>query len=113
MATGLILVQVWISWVFFRATTFDQAITIVGRMFSFEGGLDSLRPLLGGTALINLIVIVGAMILRESYFYFGLHERTLMRDPWKRWLEHLALAAVIAACVHFRGPGGAFIYFQF
>jgi len=113
LASFVVLVEVWISWVFFRAGTLDQALTIVGRMFSFRAGPDSLMVLVGGANLVNLAILLGGMWLREATFFFGLHERQLMRDPWKTRLENLGLALVITACVFFRGPGGAFIYFQF
>jgi len=113
LATTLVMVQVWVSWVFFRAGTFDQAITILQRMFSFDGGLNTVAPIMGGINLINLTILVGAMVLRESYFYYGFNDRKLLPSPWKQRLENLFLALVIVACVFLRGPGGAFIYFQF
>ncbi len=113
VATTLVMVQVWVSWVFFRAGTFDQAVTILQRMFSFQGGLDTVSSIMGGLNLVNLVVLVGAMVLRESYFYYGLNDRVLLGSPWKQRLENLFLALVIVACVYLRGPGGAFIYFQF
>ena len=107
IATALVLVQVWVAWVFFRATSFDQALGIVVRMFSFEGGLDLGRQ--GPTAAVFLTLGV----LRECYC------RVMpgrLEDGPSRWppaLDILVLAAVIAAVLFLRGPGEAFIYFQF
>ncbi|MFO7655220.1 MAG: MBOAT family O-acyltransferase [Candidatus Krumholzibacteriia bacterium] len=113
LANAIVLLQVWISWVFFRATSFEQAVVILGRMFSFEGGIGTLWALLGGINMINLAIFIGGMWLREAYFFWGLHERPLLPGGWGRRLEPVGLALAIAACVYLRGPGGAFIYFQF
>jgi hypothetical protein len=82
-------------------------------MFSDPPAFDVVRDTLGGLAITSLGVIIGGMALREAYFYFGLHERQLLRGRWQYWLENLSIVAAIVACVYLRGPGGKFIYFQF
>jgi alginate O-acetyltransferase complex protein AlgI len=109
LATLLILAQVWIAWVFFRARSLDQALGIVSRMFDMHH--LSLSPIATIQIIAFPVLLVG--ILWEAICYFRLH------DP-SRWigrlflsLENAALIAMIVASVYFRGPGGAFIYFQF
>ena len=106
LVNALVLVQVWVAWVFFRAETFDQALRILGRMFSPAGGIFFGNQ--GPTAAMFL----GLGIARELYCRFvpDDHRWRAGRPPA---LDVAILAALIAACVFLRGPGVAFIYFQF
>jgi alginate O-acetyltransferase complex protein AlgI len=106
IATLIMLVEVWVSWVFFRAESFAQACYILKCMFSFKGGVS--RPI-----TFNAAVILCVVIIEEVYVYFRL-DRTRFLSPAKwRVIHPLLWAILIWACIYFRGPGSEFIYFQF
>ena len=113
LASFVLLVQVWVTWVYFRAESLSQANDIVCWMFSFQGGIDAVQDALGGVKVLNIVVIVGIGALRELYFFLGLHERSPWPQPIRAQAESLVMAAMIVACFFLRGPGSQFIYFQF
>ena len=113
LASTLLLIQVWVTWVFFRANTLEQAASIVGSLFSFHGGTDGLMYDLGGVKLMNIGVIVAIAALREFWFFMHWNEREFLPQAIRPPVQTAAMAAIIVACVFFRGPGSQFIYFQF
>lgn len=113
LASFILLVQVWVTWVFFRAGTLHQAMDILGSMFSFHGGFEGLMYDLGGTKLLTLAVIIGIAALREFWFFMGWHEREFVPGRWRPHVQVTVMAVLIVVCVFFRGPGSQFIYFQF
>jgi len=113
LASFILLVQVWVTWVFFRAGTFEQAMDILGSMFSFQGGIEGLVSQLGGIKILNLFVIISIAALREFWFFMGLHEKEFLPVKLRIHGQTATLAALIVICVFFRGPGSQFIYFQF
>lgn len=103
------MVFVWVGWVFFRAVSLEQALAILGIMFN--------PALLTWPALPTLFLTAGWFCLIA-----GLHElahvtglaRACQVSAWStRWLEPVAVALLLAGSIYLRGPGGAFIYFQF
>ncbi|MCA9243270.1 MAG: MBOAT family protein [Phycisphaerales bacterium] len=109
LASAVLLTQVWVAWVFFRAASLGQALDVVGHMFASAGStLSEIRSL----GIVPLAVVAGA-IVREGYFYFGMDGPHVLSESWRRRLDPLFLAMAITACIFLRGPGGAFIYFQF
>jgi alginate O-acetyltransferase complex protein AlgI len=106
LALGLVLFQVWIAWVFFRAPDLNQALTIVRAMFSFSGGA---APVVGATASFAL----GLAIVRELTRFLGLHQKSWWAQPWLKPLEVVGFSVLIIACVYLRGAGSQFVYFQF
>ncbi len=97
-----------VTWVFFRAKTFDKAWLVLGGMFGMNA---KAVPLMAAVSLLSTGAIVGAIV--------GAH--WFMRN---RTLEHVvarthpaAIAAVWTlmafAVVIEHGTGNAFIYFQF
>ena len=52
-------------------------------------------------------------ITREGYVGFGLGERFEAAFDRYLWVEAIGIAGLLAASVLLRGPGSAFIYFQF
>jgi alginate O-acetyltransferase complex protein AlgI len=105
LALGLVMMQVAIAWVFFRAGSLDQALHIAGRMLS----PDRLALSVSRAGLLFLALAVG----REIYCWnridvFGrLPRRTAVAG------QMVWYASVLAAAVYLRGAGSAFIYFQF
>lgn len=113
-ASFILLAGVWVTWVFFRAGTFGQAWFILTRMFSFDGGVQTVVDILGGRRLVELAVILGAVWLREWTIFSGLnHWRWLGPEPRRRWADVAMHAAMLVILVFQRGPGSQFIYFQF
>jgi alginate O-acetyltransferase complex protein AlgI len=111
-ATALVLAQVWVGWVFFRAESAAQAVRILRTMFSFSGGPASVRAEMGGSDALAVVLLILAAASREAWIWLGLGRPPLperLRAP----VETVAPSLMIAACVYLRGPGSAFIYFQF
>ena len=106
----LVFLLVVIGWVFFRAETFGQALAILRAMFSFTtepGNWIAVR--LGAKSL----GCVSIMILCELYFHLGWSRIGWERYRLVRAAQPVMLAVLLTACVFMRGPGSAFIYFQF
>lgn len=106
VATILVLVQVWVAWVFFRAESFSQAIDILKIMFSFSGGLTCS---LGFDADMFLMFA----IILEISIYFDFVKKIRKYTAVYPVFEPLAVAFVIFISIYFRGIGSEFIYFQF
>lgn len=107
LAFPLVLAQVLIAWMFFRAESFSQAVQIVGTMLSFQSAaLAGLR--LDWLAFLSLGIAFETLQVQAP----RLDTHRLVLGVWKRF-EPLAYAALLVMCVYLRGPGGAFIYFQF
>ena len=65
IATALVIVQVWIAWVFFRAESLEKAIDILFRMFGFS----SFSTGIPATALLFLVL---AVLTEVVHCYKGL-----------------------------------------
>jgi alginate O-acetyltransferase complex protein AlgI len=103
----LIFVLVLISWVFFRAQSFGQAGIILTRLFDFtQMGLSfsDVRSVL----TIKALALTALMAARQVYIHLDLHKPRLAVAT-----QPVVVGLLIVACVFFRGPGAAFIYFQF
>lgn len=109
IAALLVIIQVWVAWVFFRATSWVQALQIIRIMFNPFS--TEFNPGIGIDGLPFLAVV----ILRELYVFLKLDQfRQQMLPPtWNRWLDVVTIAGVMVACIYLRGPGATFIYFQF
>lgn len=108
LAWALMLAQVWIAWVFFRSSSFTDAVGICQTMLTYQpGGLSGLRlDWLFFLALGIAVELAVAVAPRVSAAW-----QWPQRNRWI--LEPACYALMIAACIYLRGPGGAFIYFQF
>lgn len=104
LAWFIVTIQVLVAWVFFRATSIQQAWDIVQTMFAFKGSLE-LGWGLNGTIFIFL------MIVRELFAGLKFDDRLKAATPG--WAEMVFYALVIVVIIFFRGPGSEFIYFQF
>jgi len=107
IASLLVLVQVWVAWVFFRAENMMQALQIVGQLFTFDGGFTLGRQ--GPTAAFFL----GLAIMRELYCRVWPESDDDAGIAMQRLCDVVFMAVVTVAIIFFRGPGEAFIYFQF
>ena len=96
-----VLVQTWTAWVFFRAKTFEQAVSILKAMFCFTGdfhfGLG-----IAGNLFLGMAVLWEIGYLLKSKAAFSI-----------KGLEPYGLACLVAASIYLRGPGENFVYFQF
>lgn len=102
----LVLLQVVVAWVFFRATSAEQAGRILAAMARPFEPLPRLEDR-------NWMLILGIIVCREIYV-------GALKPLWRGrgtqlrlWLDPVVLAAMIVACIYLRGPGSQFIYFQF
>jgi alginate O-acetyltransferase complex protein AlgI len=99
---------VLISWVFFRAQNVGQAFAILRTMFNFGSvRMDLASSTIAGGALSLLVLI----ILRQIYFGAGLNTREPGRLAYL--VKPVTAGLLLAGCVFLKGPGSAFIYFQF
>lgn len=113
LATVCTLGLVLITWVFFRAENLGQATAIVGQMFNLPSfSLADLR-LFNQRAL----AFTGLLLIGQLRFFFKwpdnlIHAGSPVGLALRR-IQPVLTAFVLIACVYFRGPGSAFIYFQF
>ncbi len=113
LASLFLLLQVWVTWVFFRAGTLEQATRILGSMFSFGGGFSQLVADIGGVKILNICLIIGIAAFREFWFFMGLDQRQFLKGGARSYVEVFTMALLIVVTIYFRGPGSQFIYFQF
>lgn len=97
-----------ITWVFFRAKTFDKAWIVLRGM---AGTNPDAKPILESFYLISVAVIVGGILLAHWFMRARTLESVVARA------HPVAISAVWAllafAIVAAQGSGAAFIYFQF
>ncbi|MBV8503600.1 MAG: MBOAT family protein [Paucibacter sp.] len=97
-----------VTWVFFRAHSFQRAGQILSGMVGLN---DKAGPMLASYALIKTAVVITALLLVHWRMRSSTLETVVARSP------ALALSAVWAlmafAVVISQGTGNAFIYFQF
>ncbi|MBQ7359790.1 MAG: MBOAT family protein [Lachnospiraceae bacterium] len=96
-----------ICWVFFRAPSLDNALTVLGRLFTFADGVQYV-PI--------FFVLYGlAILLIHLYLYFKEHAqgRYIFLDFNKFWPKVFFILVILMALAFFYHGNGAFIYFQF
>jgi alginate O-acetyltransferase complex protein AlgI len=97
-----------LTWVFFRAKTFDKAWSVLGGML---GQNAQTKPILATPLLVFVAVIVGGIVLTHWLMRARTLESVVARA------HPVAICAVWAlmafAIVIAQGSGNAFIYFQF
>jgi alginate O-acetyltransferase complex protein AlgI len=102
---GLVtFVLVCLAWVFFRATSFDQAFRIVGAMAGAGQGVAHGAYL---AALIPIALLIAAHWAMRDTTLESVVARTSVP------LRVTALSAMLLSLVLFPGVDRAFIYFQF
>ena len=112
LAWTLLIVQVWIGWVFFRSDSLTQALRILGTMWDVR----QLNP----APVLELLALnqramagFGVGILMELGASGWFSRLRLPRLMLVGVASALAVALILVTCVYWRGPGSAFIYFQF
>jgi alginate O-acetyltransferase complex protein AlgI len=97
-----------ITWVFFRAETFEGA----GRILAGMSGLaPDAKAVLPTIYMIKAAVIVAGIVVVHWLMRKRELEDVVERLPW--WVTGLAVAAMLFAVIIAQGSGEAFIYFQF
>ncbi len=109
VATFMIMVQVLIAWVFFRAQTFTDAWSIIRNMLSFNTNLDfKITPdLRNGFYFMVLAVVV-------EYVFYRIKIRNFIKNSiLLKVTDVFLIALMISITLFLRGKGHEFIYFQF
>ena len=104
-----VIIQVWVAWVFFRAETLDQAVSIVSIMFNpaLFTMPDFPQPFVPA-----LFVLIPA-ILSELFFFMKLDQKLGESNIIVKAAQPVFVSIMLVGCIFLRGPGSAFIYFQF
>jgi len=105
IAWFLTMVTVFIAWVFFRASTFDQAVTILGQIFTPAVNWDQTRL---APAFFELMVIFLPLqwLIHKTTFNFD------MAAQGFRWQIPSVIALTAFSLIYYV-DGNDFIYFQF
>jgi alginate O-acetyltransferase complex protein AlgI len=100
-------VLVCVTWVFFRATSFNDAFRLLAKMLqpSFATFLLTPRDVLS-VLLVTVMLLAGHWSLRNSSM-----EAAVGRWPW--WVRGMCLGVLAFSLVLAPGESRAFIYFQF
>jgi alginate O-acetyltransferase complex protein AlgI len=97
-----------ITWVFFRAETFEGAARILQGMAGLAAEPVAVLPTV---YMIKVAVIIASMVAIQWLMRNRTLEDVVARAPW--WLTGLVAAAMLFAVITTQGSGEAFIYFQF
>ncbi len=100
----LIMAQVTLAWVFFRAESFSQALAIVKRMFWSSLNFSVLDSVFISIFTIGILFEAGVLLLPRL---------KIPIPALKLAAEISILALLITATIFFRGLPQEFIYFQF
>ena len=97
------------AWIFFRANSIDDALTIIGNIFANHG------PLFKGDGIPSLVLpflMIGILLFKEIKDEYRL-KISLMHNPnpWISILSSAVIIIIILLCAEFKS--GQFIYFQF
>ncbi|HXO77830.1 MAG TPA: MBOAT family O-acyltransferase, partial [Puia sp.] len=97
-----------ITWVFFRASTFGKAGTILGSMFGFvHGG----APILATLAMVKIGVILFLLVVIHWLMRDTKVLDIMYRLPW--WVAGMTWAFMVILLVLSQSSSSSFIYFQF
>ena len=97
-----------VTWVFFRAKSFEKAWLVLKGMFGFNAKAEPILPVVH---LVCVVAIVGGIVFAHWLMRARTLESTIARAP-------APVLSVVWACMAFaiviaQGTGNAFIYFQF
>jgi D-alanyl-lipoteichoic acid acyltransferase DltB (MBOAT superfamily) len=97
-----------VTWVFFRATTFTQAWTMLASMF---GMAKDAEPLLTTLAIIKVSVIITLMVVAHWLMRSSSVLQVAQKIPW--WFLAIVWALMLLALALSQESSSSFIYFQF
>ena len=97
-----------VTWVFFRATTFEQAWTMLTSMFGMAGDVE---PALTTLAIIKVSVIISLMVIAHWLMRKSSVLQLAQKIPW--WFLAIVWALMLFALALSQESTSSFIYFQF
>jgi D-alanyl-lipoteichoic acid acyltransferase DltB (MBOAT superfamily) len=97
-----------VTWVFFRAGTFDQAWTMLGSMF---GIIKSGQPMLTTISIIKVWSVVTIMVVTHWWMRSTSLLHLVYKVPF--WIVSIGWAAMLVALALSQESSSSFIYFQF
>ncbi len=98
-----------VTWVFFRANSFRQAINIINAMVGITSA--SATIVLSKESLLTSLAVTLCILIVHWLFKDKTLEEIAEKTPW--WLISIALAFMLYAIATFQGEDRSFIYFQF
>jgi alginate O-acetyltransferase complex protein AlgI len=102
----LMWVQLDISWVFFRASSINQATDILKAMFSF----NNISVKVVSFSCLEFIVVA---LVMDAYIYLSKKPFMIFTSLRLKALEVFIFSLLLVIAIFFRGAGNQFIYFQF
>ena len=101
----LTMLVVYVAWVFFRASSFDNAFDVLAGIARFEGGI-------GLRSLVMPVLLTALVLFLDIPQYLSRKHVVMLRWPWP--LRGLVYAALVLILAIFRSESDVpFIYFQF
>jgi D-alanyl-lipoteichoic acid acyltransferase DltB (MBOAT superfamily) len=102
-------VLVLVGWVFFRAESYGDAVTILSNMFTpgGEGGFVLNNEIKNGMIWLSVSIFI------ELITYFRIKPHLYLPVRMQRIADMAYVLLMLLACVYLRGEGNVFIYFQF
>jgi alginate O-acetyltransferase complex protein AlgI len=97
-----------VTWVFFRAETFEGAGRILAGMLGLARDAEAVLPTI---YMIKTAVIVAGIVIVHWLMRKRSVEQVVAGTPW--WITGLVTGAMLLAVAVTQGSGQAFIYFQF
>lgn len=97
-----------VTWVFFRATNFKDAWSILSSMFGF---MKDGEPILTTLAILKVSVIVTGMVIVHWIMRDKKTLELIYKFPW--WLIGLFWAIILLLLIWSQESSSSFIYFQF
>jgi hypothetical protein len=109
LAGLLVMFQVLLAWVFFRAETIGDSFKVIGDMLQFNGSLDfKITDDIRNGFYYVLIFMAG------EYGFQYVKLRKIFKNNTVRMLVEVVLVALLVTfTIYFRGKGNEFIYFRF
>jgi len=98
-----------LTWVFFRANSFTQALNIIRAMFNLSSQPAIIN--ISKQSLLTTVAIILAMLGIHLLFRDKSLEEITKSFPW--WVTSLALTAMLYAIATLHAEDRSFIYFQF
>jgi D-alanyl-lipoteichoic acid acyltransferase DltB (MBOAT superfamily) len=107
LAAPVVFVLTLVGWVFFRAESLGKALAILRVMLGSMPVVDftALSSMRAPLFFLSVGIVAEVVATRLARRGEGARPRPV--------LAPLGLAALVACCIYLRGPGNAFIYFQF
>jgi alginate O-acetyltransferase complex protein AlgI len=109
LSIAVVNILVLVGWVFFRAESAGDAVTILSNMWTpgGEGGFvlnDEIR---------NGLIWLAVSISIEVITYFRIKPHLYLPVRYRRIADMGYVLLMVLACIYLRGEGNVFIYFQF